>query len=185
MALGNEGMLARVSAADLSLCLFFNRAVHRRRVQRLFAAISRLGDGAFWYTVIILLPLLYGAQGMVVSGQMAVVGLLGALSYRLIKTGVVRERPFVTHTVIQLGARPLDRHSFPSGHTLHAVAFTLVVTGHYPVLGLLLIPFSLLVALSRMVLGLHYPSDVLMGAMLGAGVAWLGLRTAAWSGLSG
>jgi undecaprenyl-diphosphatase len=172
MELGNdEGMLARVRAADLSLCLFFNRAVHRRRVPRFFFAVSRLGDGIFWYTLMLLLPLLYGAEGMFVSLQMSVAGLFGHIGYKTIKTGVVRERPFVTHTIIQLGAKPLDRHSFPSGHTLHAVAFTAIVLGHYPFLALALVPFTVLVALSRMVLGLHYPSDVLTGAALGAAVA--------------
>ena len=63
---------------------------------------------------------------------------------------------------------PLDPFSFPSGHTLHAVAFTVVAATHYPPLAALLVPFTLLIAASRVVLGLHYPSDVLVGAVLGA-----------------
>ncbi|HEV7631790.1 MAG TPA: phosphatase PAP2 family protein, partial [Steroidobacteraceae bacterium] len=69
------------------------------------------------------------------------------------------------------GAVPLDRFSFPSGHTLHAVSFTLIASMAFPLLALLLVPLALLIALSRVVLGLHYPSDVLAGALLGAGVA--------------
>jgi len=66
--------------------------------------------------------------------------------------------------------------SFPSGHTLHAVCFTTVICGHIPASGWLLGPFAALVALSRPVLGLHYPSDVLAGAALGGAIAaatWL------------
>jgi undecaprenyl-diphosphatase len=48
------------------------------------------------------------------------------------------------------------------------VAFSVVAIAFYPVLAWLLIPFTLLVAISRVVLGLHYPSDVLAGAALGA-----------------
>jgi len=76
---------------------------------------------------------------------------------------------------ITSNARPLDQFSFPSGHTLHAVAFTTIAIAHYPQLAFLLIPFAFLVALSRMVLGLHYPSDVLAGAAIGAAIAGISL----------
>ena len=66
----------------------------------------------------------------------------------------------------------MDLYSFPSGHTLHAVAFTLVALTYYPHLAWLLIPFASLVAMSRVILGLHYPSDVFAGALIGALLAW-------------
>ncbi|MEK7737966.1 MAG: phosphatase PAP2 family protein, partial [Pseudomonadota bacterium] len=65
------------------------------------------------------------------------------------------------------------RFSFPSGHTLHAVSFTLVASAAYPVLAPSLWLYTALVALSRPVLGLHYPSDVLAGAAIGALLAQL------------
>jgi undecaprenyl-diphosphatase len=67
----------------------------------------------------------------------------------------------------------LDQFSFPSGHTLHAVCFTLIVCGHLPFAIWILTPFALMVAISRPVLGLHYPSDVLAGALIGASIALL------------
>ena len=73
---------------------------------------------------------------------------------------------------------PLDVFSFPSGHTLHAVAFTIIACAFFPALAWYLLPFTLLVAGSRVVLGLHYPSDVLAGAAIGGVCAWLGLTVA-------
>ena len=73
--------------------------------------------------------------------------------------------------MIRLGERPLDHFSFPSGHTLHAVMATTVLGYVAPLLLLLMLPFTLLVALSRMILGLHYPSDVAVGAMIGGMMA--------------
>jgi undecaprenyl-diphosphatase len=67
----------------------------------------------------------------------------------------------------------LDRFSFPSGHTMHAVAFSLIAATTFPELAWPLWSFTVLVALSRPMLGLHYPSDVLAGALLGTGVVQL------------
>jgi undecaprenyl-diphosphatase len=86
----------------------------------------------------------------------------------------VRERPFITHSTIDLAMAPLDRYSFPSGHTLHAVSFAWQATAHFPELGWVLLPLAGLIAASRVVLGLHYPTDVLAGAALGASLAELG-----------
>ena len=81
------------------------------------------------------------------------------------------EDAFRQELILAAIAAPLDAFSFPSGHTLHAVAFTLVALNYYPALAPTLVAFTLLTAGSRVVLGLHYPSDVLAGAALGAGIA--------------
>ena len=65
----------------------------------------------------------------------------------------------------------IAKNSFPSGHTLHAVMVTMTLGYIQPILLLLMLPFTILVALSRMILGLHYPSDVIVGAIIGASVA--------------
>jgi undecaprenyl-diphosphatase len=73
------------------------------------------------------------------------------------------------------GTRALDRYSFPSGHTLHAVSFTILAVHSFPELAWLLVPFAALIAASRVVLGLHYPSDVAAGALIGAALATLSM----------
>jgi undecaprenyl-diphosphatase len=99
---------------------------------------------------------------------MAGTGLVCTLIYKWLKSKTSRPRPFAVENAVRAGADPLDPFSFPSGHTLHAVAFSVVAIAFHPVLAWLLAPFTLLVAISRVVLGLHYPSDVLAGAALGA-----------------
>ncbi len=76
---------------------------------------------------------------------------------------------------IRAWVAPLDEFSFPSGHTLHAVSFSIVALAYYPWLTPLLVPFSAGVALSRVVLGLHYPSDVLAATLIGVLLASLSL----------
>lgn len=171
----SDALSRRVNQFDLELSEFCNRACRRPRVERFFALVSRLGDGLLWYLLMLALPLFYGAEALVLSSVMAMVALGGVLCYKLLKSSTTRPRPYAVSPRIRLGAAPLDQFSFPSGHTLHAVAFTLLAVSQYPQLGWLLLPFTLLVAGSRVLLGLHYPSDVLAGATLGALFGLLGL----------
>jgi undecaprenyl-diphosphatase len=164
------GLWQRFDHAEHALCLRVNRGCRWVPARRLFVTVSRLGDGIVWY-VLMLAFALSGPQGALVAAQMAVAGLAGTALYRQLKQRLVRERPFISYSSIQSGTAPLDRYSFPSGHTLHAVSFTLIATTHVPELAPLLVPFALLVAASRVVLGLHYPTDVLAGAGLGAAFA--------------
>jgi undecaprenyl-diphosphatase len=164
-------LLARLDQAELRLCVPLNRGVRLAGLRRLFLVASRLGDGPFWYALIAALPVFSGRPGVALSLRLAIAGLVGLLLYKALKHRLVRERPFITHESIARAAVPLDRFSFPSGHTLHAVCFTVLAVDAFPVLAWGLVPLALLIALSRVVLGLHYPSDVLAGAAIGAGVA--------------
>jgi len=166
-------LFQRLDRFELDVCLMLNRSCHRQTLRRFFAIVSRLGNGVFWYTLMWLIPVIYGWQAIFVSLHMALVALAGLMVYKVLKKRLVRERPFFTHPGILLGTAPLDKFSFPSGHTLHAVGFTIVATAYFPALAVILVPFAILTAMSRIVLGLHYPSDVLAGAAIGAGLATL------------
>jgi undecaprenyl-diphosphatase len=146
-------------------------------VRSFFAGVSRLGDGAFWYALMALIVVFGGTAGLPASAHMAATGVVALLLYRGLKRWTRRPRPFASDRRIQALVRPLDEFSFPSGHTLHAVSFSVVAVAYYPVLAWVLAPFAASVAASRVVLGLHYPSDVLaataIGLLLGSVSLWL------------
>lgn len=167
----------RLRQRDAGLCLSWNRWGHRTLLRRGFGAISRLGDGVFWYALMLLIVLFAGLDGVRASAHMAATGLVALLLYRTLKQWTRRPRPFASDRRIHALVRPLDEFSFPSGHTLHAVAFTVVAIAYFPPLAWLLVPFCIGIGASRVVLGLHYPSDVLaaiaIGGALGGASLWL------------
>ncbi|HZF28358.1 MAG TPA: phosphatase PAP2 family protein [Gammaproteobacteria bacterium] len=157
----------RFDQAELRFCRYLNRSSGSAAVRQAFRAVSWLGDGWIWYGLLLSLPLIYGHDGLVAALHMALTGAVGVLVYKAIKTRAVRERPYITHSAIQCASVPLDRYSFPSGHTLHAISFTLLTAGYFPEWTAVLASLALLIALSRVILGLHYPTDVAAGALLG------------------
>lgn len=164
-------LFVRASGYELALCTSINKACQKTFIKAFFTLVSRLGDGVFWYITMLAIPFLLGLSALSISLHMLGVAAVNYLIYKLIKSNTKRPRPYASDKNIDLGGRVLDQYSFPSGHTLHAVAFTIVLIHYFPQLGIFLIPFTALIALSRVVLGLHYPTDVICGIVIGAAVS--------------
>ena len=158
----------RVDQREFAFCQAINRSLRFRPVHGYFQLISRLGDGWLWYAIILAMPLLRPEDGLAIALLMTATGLVCTVTYKALKQKLIRERPFISFPSINCGIPPLDRYSFPSGHTLHAVCFNTVLAMMAPTIALVLLPFTLSVSASRVVLGLHYPSDVAVGAMIGS-----------------
>lgn len=165
--------LQRFNDWDIDLCQACNDLSRNLSLRKIFKLVSRLGDGVFWYMLMSVLLLRYQADALPAVLHMLAVALAGTLVYKLIKHKTLRPRPFNVYPSIVCTGNPLDQYSFPSGHTLHAVSFSIVAVAYFPALLWLVLPFTVLVALSRPILGLHYPSDVLMGALIGASLTSL------------
>ncbi|HET7333296.1 phosphatase PAP2 family protein [Dyella sp.] len=162
-------------AFDRRMCVAANRWGARHAVGWFFGIISRLGDGVFWYALMLALALIDGRRGLEAAAHMAATGLVALALYRVLKRWTRRPRPFRTCPGVIAHVPPLDEFSFPSGHTLQAVGFTIVALAWYPLLAPLLLTFTALVAASRVILGLHYPSDVLAAIFVGSGLGALSL----------
>ena len=159
------------AARDLSWAQWLHRAARYQALVKVLVVVSRLGDGLFWYVLIAALALLGGTNGRDVAMQMVLAGVLNLPLYVWLKRTIGRPRPYMQCPDIRACARALDKFSFPSGHTLHAFTFLAICTWYFPVAGLALAPLVGLIAVSRVALGLHDPSDVLAGAVLGTTVA--------------
>ena len=139
-------------------------AVGSRNVILLLCATSRFGDWPLSASAALLLLAVSGprAAGLYLAATLLGVGLQSGIK-RLCR----RTRP--CH---QPGGPPQrapipDRGSFPSGHTLHAVMAAVVTAALIPIAAPFYIVVAILMAASRVVLGVHYPTDDLAGGVLG------------------
>ncbi len=161
-AAGNR--LPHAASFELMLCCGAAEKVCNGVLLALFRGASRLGDWPL--SVIVGLTLMVVHGGRVLAGW-AVVSVLAVLLQKQLKSRCARLRP------CQLPAGPPqrapipDHGSFPSGHTLHAVMAAVVSASLLPAAAPLFLLAALVIAASRVVLGVHYPSDVLAGAALG------------------
>ena len=153
---------------ERAAALWLHRAAARRWVETLLTAVSLAADGWVWYLTVAVLPWLAGAAGTACAVRMVAVALVNLLIYRIVKRWIARPRPARSCPGIRECTRPLDEYSFPSGHTLHAVANSVILSAYFPGCSWMVWSFTALVALSRVVLGLHYPSDVLVAVGIGA-----------------
>jgi undecaprenyl-diphosphatase len=179
---GEHAMWHQVMTWDALLISYCNR-YNRAWCGRIFSYLSRLGDGWIWGMVMLCMLLLGDAGQRMMVVAMLLCGVVATLVYKIIKHSTHRLRPCDAHQHINTTVRPLDRYSFPSGHTMHAVAFTLIACEVCPPLAYFLWPLTLGIALSRLVLGLHYATDVMVGAGIGATLALFTMQCANYAAL--
>ncbi|MEO8002103.1 MAG: phosphatase PAP2 family protein [Arenimonas sp.] len=154
-------------------CVHANTWADKSWVRRYFQTVSRLGDGPVWYMLGAIILLVEGSNGVPAFLHLSVMAVTTSFLYRYLKKWTKRPRPFANDNRIHVWTAPLDEFSFPSGHTLHAVSFTLVTLAYYPMLAVVLVPLAISIALSRVILGLHYPSDVFAATVIGSLLAWI------------
>ena len=137
--------------------------------------VSRIGDGFLYILLGAVLALFEPEDGE----RFLLVGLLAfgieLPSYLLLKNLIRRDRPCDRFEDFSAFIKPSDRFSFPSGHAAAAFTFAAVMATFYPSLLLPLYLVAALIGAARVMLGVHYPTDILAGALLGISSAQLGM----------
>jgi len=147
------------------------RRVHRwpapKWVRMWMICATRGGDGWLWYALGFVLLILGGAERFRAVGEAALSAGLGIVLFLWLKQAANRKRPCALEPHCWANLLPPDRFSFPSGHTITAFAVATPIVACYPSLayGLWFCAWS--VAISRVLLGMHFVSDVVAGALLG------------------
>src|SRR3954470_17471820 len=169
-------MLHFIAARDHRLMRKVNQWLAPKWIRLWAISATRAGDGWLWYLAG-LLVLLFGGENrftaVAAAGSSAFVGFCTFVSIKKI-SGRKRPCAFEPHCWAKL--LPPDQFSFPSGHTITAFSVAISLSLFYPELALGLLFCAISVAASRILLGMHFLSDVLAGAAIGSGLAY----TAVW-----
>src|SRR6202012_6003604 len=125
-----------------------------------------------------------GPQRFVAVGAAATAGVVGGFIFKAIKRLSARPRPCQIEPHCWSKVLPPDKFSFPSGHTMTAFSVALVVSYFYPGLEAPLFFMAISIAVSRVVLGMHFLSDVLAGAVLGVALGCASITAFASFGMA-
>lgn len=164
-------MLAIRRLADLDTRIFLGiNAVHDRlRLRRLSRTVSWTGDGYCYAMMALVLPTMMAA-----GERWLIAGLLGFLIelpvYWFLKNAFRRRRPFVVVKALHPMLKPSDEFSFPSGHTTAAFMVACITTFHFPALAVPMYAWATAIGLSRVVLKVHFVSDIMAGMIIGTGI---------------
>jgi undecaprenyl-diphosphatase len=156
-----------IERRDYRLMRRMNRWRAPRWVRLWMIWATRLGDGWIWYGLGFLLLVFGGPQRYSAVCASGAAALFGILVFKALKGLSQRARPCQIEPHCWSKVLPPDKFSFPSGHTMTAFSIALVVSYFYPSLEGMLFFLALSIAVSRIVLGMHFLSDVLAGVVLG------------------
>jgi len=157
-----------IQSRDHRVMRRLNRWNAPRWVRFWMLAATRMGDGWLWYTLAIILLWLGGANRYAAVAASAAAALAGVLVFKGLKRLSRRPRPCQIEAHCWAKILPPDQFSFPSGHTMTAFSIALIVSYFYPALEMPMYFLAFSIGVSRMVLGMHFLSDVLAGAILGS-----------------
>ena len=160
---------------DLSVFYLFNHTISTPFLDKFFSIITNVNN---WYiTYVILLGISFvkgGTKGkLAVLGVILLIVLTDQTGYRVLKEFFARARPCneLTDVLTPLGCT--GSFSFPSNHALNNFAVAMFFYRLFPNLKWVLFITASLIAISRVYLGLHYPSDILGGAVIGLAFGYI------------
>ncbi|HHX41162.1 MAG TPA: phosphatase PAP2 family protein [Armatimonadetes bacterium] len=165
-----------LQALDIALFRSINGAWAHPALDLVMLVLTQLGLGSIQVGLLALLYLLGGPAGRHAARVCFIAFLAGGVAAQILKLGVDRVRPALVVDGCHFVGEVLRYHSFPSGHTTTSFALAVVISRYYRRWAALVFVLAAGVGLSRVYVGVHFPGDVLAGAVIGIVTAIICLR---------
>ncbi len=162
-----NAMFSYIEARDHRVMERINHWRAPRWVRVWMICATRGGDGWLWYAMGLIIAVFGGEQRLESLGAAALSSAAGVGLFIRLKRVFHRRRPSTIEPHCWATLLPPDQFSFPSGHTITAFAVAIPLLHFYPTLTIGLIFCACSIALSRVMLGLHFLSDVVVGSAIG------------------
>jgi len=163
-----QSMLEFISIRDHRVMRRVNNWRAPRWIRVWAICATRGGDGWLWYVMLVVIALFGGVDRWATIAACSTSAFVGTLTFLYLKRKTSRKRPCAVATHCWANLLPPDQFSFPSGHSITAFAIAIPLGLFYPSLMVGLLVCALSIASSRILLGMHFLSDVVVGCVLGA-----------------
>lgn len=168
-----KSLFEYISHRDITLLRIINNSWNCKFLDIIMPSMTYLGSFPFMFIFCTVAFLLSSAMihAMAIKAMISVTISTGI--GKILKVSVTRLRPFIKIPNLNIKKIDIDQYSFPSGHTTAAFSLAIIIALYFPMFGFITIPLAFCVGISRMYIGVHYPTDVIMGIFIGTTCSFL------------
>ena len=161
-------MLRKIAEFDNRVSVYWTNRHFSPKVNDRLRFYVRLGDGYIWGVFALFVLAMVGWEAFLPILWQALMALaVSLIIYEVVKLNTKRPRPFAANPEIKAEVPPLDKYSFPSGHTMNNLAVASAVFYSVPKYGWVMLILPLTWGLLRVYFGVHWLTDILCGFVLG------------------